>query len=607
MASKRTQLGILAGLWLAGTAALFFGAYRLRYTLTNIDGISYIRIAEHWAAGRFDEAINAYWAPMISWSMLPFMAAGADSQFAFMLASASWSSLGVAAGTYFVWKHSGRNFASALVVEIVVGVLCLGNLLILTPDLLVVTWILLFAWVLAEVDERLTSGTVRQRVLAGVLLGAVCVLGYLIKQFLIPVFVVLLLGWLAVRILGLRRSAERGTASSKPADAPGFGARLKPLLVLPLAALVTLVIVAAPWVTALSIKYGSPTIGSSFAVNTATKLDPTANGDELAPSLELAAPPTEHAVSFGEDRTYQVVSRTVDPTPGTVGKPSESTTKKSNLVQGLAYYGLERLKALPWYLDKLTMMAPFAVPLIAGFLLALAFGLISARKHRVAVIAAAVFAVYFLGYLGLTSAAGKGGSLRYYWPLLPLSAVVAALLWPKVWRRAREFDGWWRRALAIVLLCLIPLAALSQHGLNIGYPFSAGEISGSLVYLRSEPQKPEAQLISERLQADGLLAEGDRIVAGSGKVHRTLLYAFYARAQLWGRDVPHDITDPAFQQVMRDDKIRYYFLYEPRENPTMDVSAFGTVVGDYDLPYECGSAGGKKSEGCRLSIVKIDY
>ncbi len=603
-------------LWLGSSAALIYGAFKLRYSMTNIDGISYMRIAEHWAAGRFDEAVNAYWSPMISWTMLPFMGLGADTQLAFMLASASWASVGVAAGTYFVFRQTNRNFFSALVVGVTVWVLCAGNLMNLTPDLLVIAWTMIFAWVLTEVNDRLAVGTRRSRILAGVLLGLTCVLGYLIKQFLIPVFVVVLIGWLAVRFLALRRSKRSvGTGHGRrTADDPGSGTsasgtyrqRAKPLLILPAVALLTMIVVAAPWVTALTVKYGYPTIGSSFSVNTATKLDPTAGTTTVTNSLELAPAASKNAISYGEDRTYQVPTPTSTGTTGSNGATtSDAATKKTSLVAGLKYYAGQRVKALPFYLDKIQAIAPFAVPIIAAFVILLAFGLISPRRHRAAVITATIFVVYFTGYLGLTSAAGKGGNLRYYWPLLALSTVTAALLWPALWQRVRAQGGWWRKLAAIALIVIIPVAAVSQHGYNRAYPFATGQTYGSYEYLRSTAVKPADQVFAEKLVADGVIKEGDRIV--SNRVIRTLIYSWYMRAQIWGRDIPHDFTDPAFQKIIKDDKIQYFFLYEPESSTTMDVSGLGVVEHTYTMPYTCGTEAGKPAEACRLSIVRIDY
>jgi hypothetical protein len=99
LATDRAKVVVLAACWLFATVLLFVGASRLQFSLTNIDGISYMRIAEMYANGWLPEAFNAYWSPLISWTMLPFMALGVSTNAAFFSASALWSSLGLAAAT----------------------------------------------------------------------------------------------------------------------------------------------------------------------------------------------------------------------------------------------------------------------------------------------------------------------------------------------------------------------------------------------------------------------------------------------------------------------------------------------------------------------------
>jgi hypothetical protein len=444
-----------------GSFLLIFGAHQLRFVMSNIDGIQYVRIAEHYAAGRIGDGLNAYWSPMISWTIVPLIKLGVESQYAFYLASAAWSSLGLGIGTWFVWRRSGYNLFASLVVIGTLFFLYAGNLSNMTPDLLVVTWTLGFAWTLTEVNDRMASGTVRARILWGVLLGVVMGIGYYVKAFDIPVFIVVGLGWLAVRLIALRSREATGR----------WRDRARPLLVTPVAALIALILVATPFVTAISVKYGYPTIGSSFAVNFGGhKFGDDIDSDAATTdSLQLPPPPNSYAISFGEDRTAQL--SLPDDTQQTSGTTS---TAPRGLVAKGAYYLDQRLMAFPYYVGKIGDFGPFSVPIAAFFLLLLAFGVIRARRHRAAVITMTVFVVYFLGYAAITSASTKGGNMRYYWPLLALSTVTAALLWPAVWRRARRWGGWWRPALAAVLIALLPIAAASQMGLAHAYRSAPG-------------------------------------------------------------------------------------------------------------------------------------
>ncbi|MFZ4059095.1 MAG: hypothetical protein ACOYKE_13210, partial [Ferruginibacter sp.] len=54
---------------------LLFPTYR--YVL-DIDAISYIHVAERYLNGHALDALNGYWSPLISWSLMPFIKAGFD-------------------------------------------------------------------------------------------------------------------------------------------------------------------------------------------------------------------------------------------------------------------------------------------------------------------------------------------------------------------------------------------------------------------------------------------------------------------------------------------------------------------------------------------------
>jgi hypothetical protein len=586
--SRQFGLSLLAVVWLFGSVILIDCAYHMRFMITNIDGIQYIRIAEHYFAGRFDDAINAYWSPMISWSILPFMAFGIGAQAAFYLAVSSWSIIGVAVGTLLIWKRTGGNLYASLAMEGVLLALYTTNLIGTTPDLLTVTWVLMYLWALLKVNDYVETGTTRQLVLWGAVLGVVMALGYFMKAFALPVFVVMGLGWLVTRLILARRPHETRTRKQLSAS----------VLITSLAAVLALVIVAAPFVTAVSVKYGGFTIGSSFAVNTQHKGDPKVTQDELQNSLALPPPPNDHAISFGEDRTAQLY---LD--DGSVPEVERSTGER------IAFYVTQRFPALALYLNKLTSFMPFGVPIVATFFLLIIFGILKPRRHVDAVMAATLGLVYFLGYFAIASGQSTGGNLRYFWPMLALSTAVACLLWPSVWRTLVERGHPWRSVIAALMLALIPTAAFTQMVLSEPAPFSTVRSNAGLGYLIEDPHPTRDQLFAEKLLATKVIEPDSKIVAGSGLIPnvRTLSYAFYMRVQIFGRRIPHDITDPRFQQVLRDNKIDYYFLYEPEEDTPLDVSSWGHIKKVYDMPYTCGhTATGAESNGCRLSIVAVD-
>jgi hypothetical protein len=244
------------------------------------DGVSYLSIAEHLAAGRWSAVVNGYWSPLTSWLSAPLLLIGVDP-----LVAAKLVDLAVAVATLVA--------VDRLLVVVPVGrrarlVTSLG----LVPFVLhaAVTWIgpdLLVAVPVLVLTERVVSGAWRASGRAAVLTGAAGGVAYLAKLYALPVVVVALAGavLLAARRDGVA-ALHRGTA-----------------------AVAGLLLVAAPWALAISLAEGRPTVGTAASVN-AEVLAPGSLG---APVLRdgLFEPPHPHAISVWEDP-----ARTA-PRPGT--------------------------------------------------------------------------------------------------------------------------------------------------------------------------------------------------------------------------------------------------------------------------------------------------
>lgn len=58
------------------------------------DGVNYLSIAQHYAVGRFDVAVNPYWSPLLSWALVSLLWAGVEPLLAAKLvAVAAWIAL----------------------------------------------------------------------------------------------------------------------------------------------------------------------------------------------------------------------------------------------------------------------------------------------------------------------------------------------------------------------------------------------------------------------------------------------------------------------------------------------------------------------------------
>jgi hypothetical protein len=575
--ARRAPITLVAG-WLISTILAIFAAFQSRFDLSNIDGISYISIARQYAAGHDGAAVNAYWSPMISWLMAPQIAAGVPEVLAFDLVSALAASVAIGVAVWFVWRKTSGNLLMSFAVMLLLLVFALGNIPVLTPDMLVVAWIVVFVTFLSEFDDRFDAIAPRRRLLWAAVLGVVCAFGYVTKLYLVPVFVVVIFIWLSIRLA--QRWAARGSVSRATAA--------RPVVVTLGAALLALVIVSTPWVAMLSVKYGEVTAGSSMAVNLENKFeDPSGAGPDA--STVLYPPPNEYAVSFGEDRTLQV------------GTGSGTT---SSLTSRLEHYVGERIAAFPWYLERLSSIAPFAVITFVIFGLLILVRVIDPRHHRAAVIIAITWFVYFLGYAAVTSAVNQGGNARYYWPILVLSVIFTAIMLPHAWARVRA-SGHWARALAfIAVVALIPAALVWQHGVGRSAPFSTMPQLGTMRYLFATPHPTTQERFATETLAEVIPAHS-KIVGSNYRV--TLRYAYYLESQVYGRSAQHyDPTDPAFQEVMRDAGIDYYLLFTPIAEQPVDLSTVGTTLGSFTTRSTCSDLKTATVEDCRVSVVSLN-
>jgi hypothetical protein len=591
---SRAQSVILVAAYLCALIILGFCAYWFRFNLNNIDGISYMALAEQYANGQLDTALNAYWSPMVSWLMVPFLIAGLPATFAFMVVNGISAAVGIAVGSAFVWHRTGRRFVPTLLFLAIATLFYAGTSFILTPDSLVVTWVLLFLATLTWVDDIVDvadSGR-RQLWLAGAVLGAMGALGYVIKQFLIPVFVVVVVIWLVIRFWPLRRAVESG--------------RRRPVLETVTAAVVVATIICAPWALALSVKYGEPTIGTSFAVNMESKFAPPSGVATDAP-VNLVTPPNGNAVSFGEDRSFQTAAARAAQAADAADSASDGTAQveKSSLFTSAKYYVKQRIEAFPFYMRKIGMIAPFGVLTIAGVGIALAFGFVSYRAHRPVALAGIIAGVYFVGYAGITSAASGGGNSRYYWPVYILATMMALLLLPRIWERVRA-DGKKRKLVAVVLLfSLLPIATIWQHGLGKSAPFSSGSGSPGLRDRIASGNAKSAEQTFVELQLASVIPKGSKIVGSNYRT--TVKFGYLLGAQVYGKsNSAYDPSDPAFLTALQENGVDYYVDFSPeRVQRPVDTGRIGPVVARLAERFPCADIEGAVIEPCMIRVVEV--
>jgi hypothetical protein len=597
--SPRIHMWALASAFGCAVLVLAFCAYWFRFDLNNIDGISYISIATQYANGQADTALNAYWSPMVSWLMVPFLMSGMSGIFAFMVVNAISAACGIAIGSIFIWRRTGHKVIPTLLFIVISTAFFAGTTFVLTPDSLVVTWMILFLVALTWADgviDMADSGR-RKLWLAGATLGAVGALGYFVKQFLIPVYVVSLVIWIAIRLWPRQRAA--GAVSSRPT------------LTAVTALAVVVAVVCGPWAIALSVKYGEPTIGTSFAVNMESKFAPPAGNAAGAP-VNIVTPPNENAVSAGEDRTFLTAAaraaqadETTNVSVETSGVEAEPVAAPST-VSKAKYYIKERIVAFPLYVNKIGAIAPYALLILAGFGLALVFGFASYRRNRAVALAGILATVYFLGFAAITSSSSGGGNSRYYWPVFILSSMMALLLLPEVWQRVKAGGGKPVRLIAVVLLfSLLPVSAVMQHGIGKAAPFSSGSGSPGLPKRIADGDAKTAEQVFVDAQLAGVIPADSDIMGSNYRT--TLKLGYLLGAHVYGKsNMAYNPADPAFLSALQQNGIDYYVDFGPVSAAALaDVSGIGTLVDSSTQVLPCADDKGATRERCLVRVVEV--
>jgi hypothetical protein len=402
--------------WLAVVAAYACAAgweVWLWWPGLNPDGISYIQVARHYAAGRLDLAVTSYWGPLLSWLLTPAAALDADMLTALRVLNAVLG-LGFAFGAESLSRRlGGPGGPLVLAAGAALGLRMLQGPL--TPDVLlacVVTWYFVAA------ADMWAAPSPRRGLAAGALAGA----AYLAKAYAL-VFAGAHLAAMAVAAILWRRSDR--------------SRRLGALA----AAGVAVAAVAGPWVAAISIHDGRPTFGSVSRV-----------ADAIISSLQT-------------DRDVPIFAMQT-PRPGRINaweNPMEIPQALYDRAAAGHDFGLNyRLKMLDRNLPEVLWSftkADVACLLLAGSVLA-ALTVVLRRRKAPPLWAWAIGSalLYMAGYLTLLV------EDRYYWPVwgvwLGLTAAVAWRAWQWLAARRPRPSGepgpvrhWpWRVAMAVLVV-----------------------------------------------------------------------------------------------------------------------------------------------------------
>jgi hypothetical protein len=225
----------------------------------NADAISYIRIAEYYAHGRLDLAINGYWGPLISWIMVPALWVGLPTLVVLRIACAI-SAVVFLLGALRIFRVVGLSRGETAVAGSISMLFAVyWSVAAVSPDLLV-SGLLLCG--LAKLMTTEPTGTGAHPFRAGLIFG----LAYLAKAVGLPIAV----GFaLALQLLRTIIGVTPWRAAFLALSLTVFG----------------LSIVSLPWIGILSSHYGAPTISTSARINFAI-IGPDADFDKRDPMLD---------------------------------------------------------------------------------------------------------------------------------------------------------------------------------------------------------------------------------------------------------------------------------------------------------------------------------
>jgi hypothetical protein len=225
-----------------------FGAYR---DWINPDAVCYARNALYWSQGRLGDAVSGYWSPLLSLCVAPLLATGFDALHAAAAVLVVWGAVLVGATWLLIRRLALLPTSLALVALILTAEATVRWGATIFPDVILAASLMLVAAVLAgpRVLERR-----RVQLVAGVLGG----IAYLGKAYGLPFFLVAA----PLSLLALHgpwageATSDRGAAWRRLRKAWAW-------------IMLGFVLIAGPWVVALSVKFHTPTIGLVAKINRA--------------------------------------------------------------------------------------------------------------------------------------------------------------------------------------------------------------------------------------------------------------------------------------------------------------------------------------------------
>src|SRR5882762_9997542 len=221
--------------------------------LMNADAMVYIRRAQYLLHGQFYWFVSEHWSLMFSWLIAPLLAMKVDGLYAaravLALVGAVHLVLVIALMRRLLNVHWAWHMLAGMVLAPFLAIVAVRAI---TPDLLLGTW--LVGYFLVVLDPKLPQK--RWRPFAAGVVGG---FAFLAKAFAMPFVIVHLLATLIIHASRIRAEAAAAGA------APTHGTMRRAVVSAYGRGLLGFLLVASPWIAAMSWKYGHLTAGSAGA------------------------------------------------------------------------------------------------------------------------------------------------------------------------------------------------------------------------------------------------------------------------------------------------------------------------------------------------------
>lgn len=257
---------------------VILGLYLLQYYRYQInpDGISYISIAKKYLLGDFCNAVNGYWGPMISWLMVPFLSLQIDPLYAAKLQALIIGAVTLIGIKLLLSKFNINRAIRDLMLFSSIPVLLYFALFVISPDIHVVCALVYYFSIIFDLNYP-------KQLWRGIVCGFIGGMAYLSKTYAFPFFIC---HFMILNFVHYVKSSNKLGVIKNTV----FG-------------FMVFIIVSGVWVSIISYKYKSITIGTAGAGNYRLVLNP----ENENTSVGLQIPLNESALSAHEDPSFIVL------------------------------------------------------------------------------------------------------------------------------------------------------------------------------------------------------------------------------------------------------------------------------------------------------------